>query len=146
MMRRLLRRRRSSWPSGRCPAQAGGIRRGDLAGVGSARARFDEDVPGARRRGLSRPVAEIRPADRFEGCAHAERAIAGRLAALTEPKSWTASLAPQVEGGGAKKQRRLPSGRLQRQNSPSGEGWASANGTASYIDGPMPASGPWMIT
>ena len=54
--------------------------------------------------------------------------------------------APQVEGGGAKKHRRLPSGRLQRQNSPSGEGWASLNGTASYIDGPMPASGPWMIT
>src|SRR5215468_10721719 len=54
--------------------------------------------------------------------------------------------APQVEGGGAKKHRRLPSGRLQRQNSPSGEGWASLNGTASYMDGPMPASGPWMIT
>jgi hypothetical protein len=55
-------------------------------------------------------------------------------------------LKSQVEGGGAKKHRRLPSGRLQRQNSPSGEGWASANGTDSYIDGPMPASGPWMIT
>src|SRR6516162_6439027 len=54
--------------------------------------------------------------------------------------------APQVDGGGAKKHRRLPSGRLQRQNSPSGEGWASLNGTASYMDGPMPASGPWMIT
>jgi hypothetical protein len=27
-----------------------------------------------------------------------------------------------VPGGGAKKQRRVPSGRLQRQNSPSGEG------------------------
>jgi len=54
--------------------------------------------------------------------------------------------APQVAGGGAKKHRRLPSDRLQRQNSPSGEGWASANGIASYIDGPMPASGPWMIT
>jgi hypothetical protein len=37
----------------------------------------------------------------------------------------------QVDGGGAKKQRRLPSGRLQRQNAPSGERCASANGTFS---------------
>jgi hypothetical protein len=35
-----------------------------------------------------------------------------------------------IEGGGAKKQRREPSGRLQRQNSPSGDGCASLNGTA----------------
>jgi hypothetical protein len=49
---------------------------------------------------------------------------------------------PQVDGGGAKKQRREPSGRLQRQNSPSGEGCASENGIASCWTGPMPASGP----
>ena len=48
---------------------------------------------------------------------------------------------PQVDGGGAKKQRREPSGRLQRQNSPSGEGCASENGIASCWTGPMPASG-----
>lgn len=36
--------------------------------------------------------------------------------------------ADQVDGGGAKKHRLLPSGRLQRQNSPSGEGWASLKG------------------
>jgi hypothetical protein len=48
----------------------------------------------------------------------------------------------QVDGGGAKKQRREPSGRLQRQNSPSGEGCASENGIASCWTGPMPASGP----
>jgi hypothetical protein len=34
----------------------------------------------------------------------------------------------QVAGGGAKKQRRVPSGRLQRQKAPSGEGCASLNG------------------
>jgi hypothetical protein len=33
----------------------------------------------------------------------------------------------QVAGGGAKKQRQVPSGRL-RQNAPSGEGCASVNG------------------
>lgn len=48
----------------------------------------------------------------------------------------------QVEGGGAKKHRLEPSGRLQRQNSPSGEGCASENGIASCCTGPMPASGP----
>src|SRR5213078_4937249 len=48
---------------------------------------------------------------------------------------------PQVDGGGAKKQRREPSGRRQRQNSPSGEGCASENGIASCWTGPMPASG-----
>jgi hypothetical protein len=48
----------------------------------------------------------------------------------------------QVEGGGAKKHRREPSGRLQRQNSPSGEGCASENGIASCWTGPIPASGP----
>ena len=31
----------------------------------------------------------------------------------------------QLVGGGAKKQRRVPSGRLQRQKAPSGLGWAS---------------------
>src|ERR1043166_7478519 len=41
------------------------------------------------------------------------------------------TLQNHVFGGGAKKQRRLPSGRLQRQNAPSGEGWVSANGTVS---------------
>ena len=34
-------------------------------------------------------------------------------------------------GGGAKKQRREPSGRRHRQNAPSGLGCASANGTTS---------------
>jgi hypothetical protein len=38
-----------------------------------------------------------------------------------------------VFGGGAKKHRRLPSGRLQRQNAPSGDGCASLNGTTSFI-------------
>jgi hypothetical protein len=41
--------------------------------------------------------------------------------------------APHVFGGGAKKHRRLPSGRLQRQNAPSGDGCASLNGTTSFI-------------
>jgi hypothetical protein len=36
-----------------------------------------------------------------------------------------------VEGGGAKKHRRERSGRWQRQNSPSGDGCASAKGTNS---------------
>ena len=47
-----------------------------------------------------------------------------------------------IEGVGAKKQRRDPSGRLQRQNSRSSEGCASENGIASCWTGPMPASGP----
>jgi len=37
----------------------------------------------------------------------------------------------QLPGGGAKKQRRDPSCRLQRQKAPSGLGWASLNGTIS---------------
>jgi hypothetical protein len=49
----------------------------------------------------------------------------------------------QEPGGGAKKHRRLPSGRLQRQNAPSGLGWTSLNGTTSATPGtPMPAVGP----
>lgn len=47
------------------------------------------------------------------------------------PVFWLDCASGQVEGGGAKKHRRLPSGRLQRQNSPSGDGWASLKGTAS---------------
>src|SRR6266404_8926205 len=61
--------------AGRCAAQARGIRCGDLAGARPARARVDEDVPGARRRGLSRPVAQTWAADRFEGGVAPERAF-----------------------------------------------------------------------
>jgi hypothetical protein len=39
--------------------------------------------------------------------------------------------ASHVLGGGAKKQRRLPSARVQRQNAPSRLGCASLNGTSS---------------
>src|ERR1700722_17395640 len=43
--------------------------------------------------------------------------------------------AAQSVGGGAKKQRREPSARLQRQNSPSGLGCASLNGIVSPLGG-----------
>jgi len=43
-------------------------------------------------------------------------------------------LLDQKLDGGAKKQRRLPSGRLQRQYAPSGEGCASENGTVSLLN------------
>ena len=39
----------------------------------------------------------------------------------------------QLFGGGKKKQRREPSGRLQRQNWPSGDGCASRSGTNSAV-------------
>src|SRR5262245_57417446 len=61
--------------AGRCAAQARGIRCRDLAGARPARARVDEDLPGARRRGLSRPVAQTWAPDRFEGGAAPERAF-----------------------------------------------------------------------
>jgi hypothetical protein len=97
------------------------------------------------------PVALHRDQSGMQRCYHLRALSDGcgdarRDCYLARAWTGTASLAPQVDGGGAKKHRRLPSGRLQRQNSPSGDGWASVNGTASYIDGPMPASGPWMIT
>src|SRR5262245_16505118 len=48
--------------------------------------------------------------------------------------------ADQKLDGGAKKQRRLPSGRLQRQYAPSGEGWASSNGTVSRLNSRYPVA------
>jgi hypothetical protein len=53
-------------------------------------------------------------------CAQIERHGAGRLVTRS-----------YIKGVGAKKQRREPSGRLQRQNAPSGLGCVSENGTNS---------------
>src|SRR5262249_48651918 len=79
----------------------------------------------------------------FMGLARSKNAKPGRKTAPRERGGLSKNeRLPQVEGGGAKKQRREPSGRLQRQNSPSGEGCASENGIASCWTGPMPASGP----
>ena len=56
-----------------------------------------------------------------------------------------ARAAAQIVLGGAKKQRRDPSGRLQRQNWPSCEGCASLKGmTSSGIESPTPAVCPTM--
>ncbi len=92
-----------------------------------------QERSGTRRRGLSRPPAQAWTSDRPEGRAEGERAAvacAGARKILHPPQRSLACT--QVAGGGAKKHRRLPSGRLQRQNAPSGDGCASVKGIFSF--------------
>ena len=128
-----------------------GIARGDADGLGAeveADQRAADGQIGAspRREEGSMPASAIgnmlRRRTIMPNDAPAARCRPARAARDALSLGWQT----QVLGGGAKKQRRVPSGRLQRQNSPSGEGWASLKGTASYCCGPTPASGPWMIT
>jgi len=109
-----------------------GIARGDADGLG-AEVKAYQRAPG-------------RQVGRSPGMPAAARVEAAGFARVTTPVVGYDRESAQVAGGGAKKQRRVPSGRLQRQNSPSGEGWASLKGTDSYCCGPTPASGPWIIT
>ena len=73
-----------------------------------------------------------RPTD-LKACAEGERPTATHAVVRKTLRPPQRSLAcAQVAGGGAKKHRRVPSGRLQRQNAPSGEGCASVKGIFSF--------------